>query len=81
MNRKMKTKEEVSKTTPTEPTPSGSTKTFVKRIVDGGPYFNSSRMKYSMSSKDWSASFKDLKQMMSADQDLNSSIVSSRKER
>lgn len=67
--RNEKGKEEASKITSTEPTPSGSTKTFVKRIVDGGPYFYGSCMKYSMSSKDWNTAFKDLNQMMSADQD------------
>ena len=70
-------KEEVSKTTPTEPTPSESTKTFQKRVVVD--YFYSTT-KYSMSSKDWDAAFKDLNQMMSADGKINLNLILWRKE-
>lgn len=66
MNRKIKAKEEASKTSPTEPTPSESTKTFVKRI-SGGPYLTRFSMKYSMSSKDWEEAFRDLDQMIAVD--------------
>lgn len=68
MNRKIKTKEEASKTSPTEPTLSKSTKTFVKRIVDDNPWWwrleKPYSTKYSMSSKDWEEAFRDLDQMI-----------------
>ncbi len=61
------TKEGILKTTPTEPTPSESTKTFEKRIVDDNPWWwrleKPYSTKYSMSSKDWTEVFEELDKM------------------
>ena len=56
MSPKTKTKEQTSKTTLTAPTPSESTKIFVKiiRVNERIPKSVLSPTKYSMSSKDWS---------------------------
>jgi hypothetical protein len=56
-------KKEIPKTTPTEPTPSVSTKPFVKIFREHlvGPLWEP----FSTRPKDWDAAFKELNQMMS----------------
>lgn len=71
VNKDQKTKEEVSKTTQTAPTPSESTPIFVKRIVTD--YFYSPT-KPNMSSKDWSEMSKQVDSLLSGEHNEDISI-------
>ena len=76
MSPKTKTKEGVSKTTQTAPTPSESTKNFVKiiRVNERIPKSVLSPTKYSMSSKDWSEMTKRVDSLISEEHNENTSI-------
>lgn len=76
MNRKIKTKADISKTTQTVPTSSASTKTF-KKIIQYNrktPLSVLSPTKYSMSSKDWSEISKRVNSLLSGEQNENISL-------
>ena len=68
MNRKIKTKADISKTTQTAPIPSESTKIFEKRTTGATRYWLPHESPYytrsSMSSKDWDKAFETLKTML-----------------